>query len=283
MRTRRKGWSRGAAGAIAAAVLLFVSPILGYAILVSPHAVFMDHRTRSGQVYLANTGTTPEEVEIALTYGYPVTDSAGNISVRLIERPDSTEPSAAGWIRAFPRRAVVQPGERQVVRLLAQPPATLPDGEYWSRLIITARGQQMAVASSDTTVRAGVSLEMRTVISVSYRKGQVRTGVEIRDLRASVEHDSLIVWVGLVRQGNAAYLGTTRIRLFDAANAVHGDWTTPTAVYVPVTRRYAFALEGAAPGRYVVSVDLSTAREDLPQRDILPANPAHSSVVVEVR
>jgi len=283
MRTRGKRWTSRVAAAGAAAVLLLLSPILGYAILISPHAVFMDHRTRAGQVYLANTGTTPEEVEIALSYGYPVTDSAGNISVRLIDRPDSTEPSAAGWIRAFPRRAVVQPGERQVVRLLAQPPATLPDGEYWSRIIVTSRGQQMAVASADTTVRAGVSLEMRTIISVSYRKGQVRTGVEIRDLRAGIAGDSLVVWVGLVRQGNAAYLGTTRIRLYDPAGAVRGDWSTPTAVYVPVTRRYAFGLEGLAPGRHVVSVDLSTTRDDLPQGDILPANPAHNSVVVEVR
>jgi len=186
---------------------LALSPVFLEAILVAPHAVFMDHRSRTGQVFLVNTGDAPEEVSIELKYGYPATDSTGTVFIRLIDQPDSTEPSAAAWIKAYPRRAVLAPGQRQVVRLLATPPAGLPDGEYWSRIIATSRGSKVAVVGGDSTVSAGLSLELRTIISLSYRKGAVHTGVTVTDLRATREGDSLVVWFGAERQGNAAARG----------------------------------------------------------------------------
>lgn len=279
-RTRRARLPRVA---VTAAALLAIAPVIGYAVLVAPHAVFIDHRTRSGQITLVNTGNTPEEVAVELQYGYPDTDSAGNIFVRLIADPDTSQPSAAGWIRAFPRRVLVQSGDRQVVRLLAQPPANLPDGEYWSRVLVTSRGQQLAVQGVDTAVRAGVSLEVRTIIALTYRKGAVRTGVRLTDFRPSIERDSLVAWVGLEREGNAAFLGTTRLQLRDPSGDVRAEWTTPTAVYFRVLRRYAFPLEGVRAGSYTVVLDVSTQRDDLPQSNVLPAAPLHESAALQVR
>jgi hypothetical protein len=281
MRTPSGRSRLGLAAAVAMGALL-LEPVIAYAVLVSPHAVFMDHRTRTGQVYLVNTGSTPEEISVDLAYGYPDTDSSGSVFIRLIDRPDSTQPSAAEFVRAYPRRVVVLPGNRQVIRLLAQPPAGLPDGEYWSRIIVSSRGQELAVAGADSAVHAGVSLEVRTIISLNYRKGTVRTGVTLQDFRASVERDSLIAWVGLSREGNAAFLGTTRLAVQDSTGAVRGEWSTPTAVYVPVSRRYAFPLEGLSRGRYVVTLDVNTSREDLPATNILPAAPIRRTVGLDV-
>jgi hypothetical protein len=264
-------------------VVLAVSPVLLEAILVAPHAVFMDHRSRTGQVFLVNTGDTPEEVAIDLKYGYPATDSTGTIFIRLIDQPDSSEPSAAAWIKAYPRRAVLAPGQRQVVRLLATPPEGLPDGEYWSRIIATSRGSKVAVVGGDSTISAGLSLELRTIISLSYRKGAVHTGVSVTDLRAIRQGDSLVVWFGAERQGNAAFLGTLTYQLVDAAGKVHGEWEAPVAVYHPLSRRYGFALDSVPAGRYTLRMNLTTARNDLDQRNILPAQPVTRSVDVEAR
>jgi hypothetical protein len=268
--------------ALAGAVLA-VSPVLLAAILVAPHAVFMDHRSRTGQVFLVNTGDAPEEVTIDLKYGYPATDSTGTVFIRLIEQPDSTEPSAAAWIRAYPRRAVLAPGQRQVVRLLATPPAGLPDGEYWSRIIATSRGSKVAVVGGDSAISAGLSLELRTIISLSYRKGAVHTGVAVTDLRAIRQGDSLVVWFGAERQGNAAFLGTLTYQLVDATGKVRGEWETPVAIYYPLSRRYVFALDSVPAGPYTVRMNLTTARNDLDQKHILPAQPVTRSVDVEVR
>jgi hypothetical protein len=102
--------------------------------------VFIDHRTRSRWVQLYNPGTEAAEVSIEALFGYPVTDSIGQLELRTIEKPDSTFPSAVGWIQAFPRRTVIQPLARQTIRLLVTPPAGIADGEYWARLAITAKG-----------------------------------------------------------------------------------------------------------------------------------------------
>lgn len=270
------------AAALAVAALV-LAPLLSWAVLVAPHAVFMDSRTNTAQVYLINAGTTAEECTIELKFGYPDTDSAGNIFVRLIDNPSPEQASAAGWIRAFPRRVVVQPGERQVVRLLATPPAGLPEGEYWTRLIVTSRGAQMAVTGGDSVVRAGVSLVVSTIISVTYRNGSVQTGVNVNDFRAWVERDSLIVRLGLSRNGNAAYLGTAKIQFRDAAGGIRGEWDTPMAVYYSLNRRLAFPLDSLPPGSYTARLNLSTAREDIPQSSVLPVPPIEQSVAVEVR
>ena len=264
--------------------LLTCWPLVSEAVLVSPHAVFIDARSRTGQVFLINTGTTAEECVIDLKFGYPDTDSSGNIFVHLFDSTTAEQPSAASWIRAFPRRVVVQPGERQVIRLLAQPPADLAQGEYWTRLIVTAKGATMGVAGADSSVRAGINLIVSTIISVTYRNGQLQTGVGLNSYTAGVEGDSLVLHFGLERQGNAAYLGTGWVRVKDISGRVIHQWDTPMAVYYRINRRMAFPLDSVPPGQYTVDFDLTTERDDIPQTVVLPANPIHqTSQVIAVR
>ncbi|HEX3235886.1 MAG TPA: hypothetical protein VHR41_16955 [Gemmatimonadales bacterium] len=274
---------RVTAAAALALGALAVWPLVLEAILVAPHAVFMDHRSRTGQVFLVNTSDTPEEVSIDLTYGYPATDSSGTIYIKLVDQPDSSEPSAAGWVKAYPRRAVLAPGQRQVVRLLATPPADLADGEYWSRIIATSRGSKVAVVSGESGVSAGLALELRTIISLSYRKGEVHTGLDLTDLRAAQEGDSLVVWLRADRRGNAAFLGTLTGQLVDAGNHVRGEWESPLAVYHSLNRRYVFPIDSAAPGHYSFRLGVTTTRSDLDQHHILPAEPVSRTVDLEIR
>ena len=120
MNQRRKKTLRALAPFLIAGVLL-LAPLVLRGVLIAPHAVFIDHGTRTTQVTLANPSNDPEEIEIDVQFGYPTTDSVGNPYVVLIELPGPDQPSAAGWIRAFPRRIRLNPGQRQVVRLLATP------------------------------------------------------------------------------------------------------------------------------------------------------------------
>src|SRR5881628_1773345 len=187
-------------------------------VMVAPHAVFIDHRLRSGSVLLYNPGTEPVEVAISTMFGYPVTDSTGAIRLRTVETPDSTLPSALAWIQAFPRRLTVGPRERQTVRLLARPPIGLADGEYWLRLIIAAQAGRVPITGiADTTaIQVGLTLEVRTIIGVNYRKGPVTTGVTLSQLRAQIAGDSLITRSKIERHGNAAFIGMIRETLVDS-------------------------------------------------------------------
>jgi hypothetical protein len=273
-------WSRWAIAAVAVAGLLV--PAVIHAVYVSPTAVFMDDRHRNAQVTLGNSSDVPEEVRIELKFGFLDTDSAGTPFIRIIEDPGPDFPSATGWLGVFPQRARLEPGEKRVVRLFARPPADLPDGEYWSRLIVTSRRAPSPLAPGDTLARAGVSLEIRLVTSVTFRKGQVSTALTLRDLTAAAGGDSLVLRLGMDRGGNAAYLGTMQVELVDPQGGVARQWATPIAVHVPIHRRFVFPLEGLTPGTYLLRLLTEAKRDDVAEGGVLPAPPVVDSLTVTV-
>lgn len=249
-------------------------------VMVAPHAVYIDHRLRSGSVLLYNPGTEPVEVAISTIFGYPTTDSSGAIKLDTLVR-DSTV-SALGWIQAFPRRLTVAPRERQTVRLLARPPAGLADGEYWLRLVIAAQAGRVPISGvSDTTaIQVGLTLEVRTIIGVNYRKGPVTTGVALSNVRAQVLRDSLIIRSRLERRGNAAFVGMVRATLVDSAGAVRASFNTPIGVYTKMEPRIGTPLAppGLPRGRYWLRYEVVAEREDLDPAVVLKAPAVRDSV-----
>jgi hypothetical protein len=249
-------------------------------VMVAPHAVYIDHRVRSGSVLLYNPGTERVEVTISTLFGYPATDSSGAIKLDTLVQ-DSTV-SALGWIQAFPRRLTVGPRERQTVRLLARPPAGLADGEYWLRLVIAAQAGRVPISGvADTTaIQVGLTLEVRTIIGVNYRKGPVTTGLTLSNVRAQVLHDSLITRSRLERRGNAAFVGTVRATLVDSTGTVRSSFTSPIGVYTTMEPRIGtpIAPPGLSRGRYWLRYEVVAEREDLDPVVVLRAPAVRDSV-----
>ncbi len=265
---------------LAAGLGLGASSLSAQGVMVAPHAVYIDHRVRSGSVLLYNPGTEAVEVTISMLFGYPTTDSTGAIVLRTVDAPDSTLPSALAWIQAFPRRLTVAPLERQTVRLLARPPAGLADGEYWVRLMIAAKaGQVPIVGVSDTTaIQVGLTLEVRTVIGIAYRKGPVTTRVALSNLRAQLLGDTLVTWSRLERHGNAAFVGTVRGTVVDSAGATRASFASPLGVYFTMEPRIASIVGTLPRGRYWLRYEVVAEREDLDPAVVLPAPTARDSV-----
>jgi len=276
---------------LACMLALASASLAAQGVMVAPHAVFIDHSRGSGSVLLYNPGTEPVEVSISTIFGYPSTDSSGNIKLNTIENPDSTVPSALAWIQAFPRRLTVAPKERQTVRLLARPPIGLADGEYWLRLVIAAQAGTVPITGvSDTTaIQVGLKLEVRTIIGVNYRKGPVTTGVSLSNVRAQLAGDSVITRAKLERRGNAAFIGMIRETIVDSTGAVRaqrvGDslvtsYQSPIGVYFTMEPRLASAIPapGLRRGRYWLRYEVVAEREDLDPRVVLKAPAVRDSV-----
>jgi len=253
-------------------------------VVIAPHTIFIDNRVRSAAVELYNPGTDPVEADLSIFFGYPVSDSTGQFQLRIVEAPDSTLPSAAAWIQAFPRKIVIGPQRTQTVRLLGRPPANLPDGEYWARLKVSVMAGQVPVqgAPDDTAaVQVRINLQVNTVLPVLYRKGAVSTGVKISQLSmARLGPDSLAVRASLARQGNAAFLGTLRAAVVDSAGQVVAQAKVPMTVYFTMEPKVLLSAPKLPAGRYKLRVELASEREDLPPTALLPMTPVLDSLEV---
>jgi P pilus assembly chaperone PapD len=248
-------------------------------VVVAPHAVYLDHRTRSASITLYNPGADPTEVTISTFYGYPVTDSIGHFMLQVPDSVDPSMPSATAWIDAFPKRMTLAPLSRQTVRLLARPPQGLPDGEYWSRIVISATGGSIPVSSTDTSgIAIGLSLEVRTIIPLLYRKGALTTGIAASNLRAVFSGDSLVTRVHLKRQGTAAFIGTAKGTLLTETGTTVASFQQPVAVYYDAEPVFALPIKDLLAGRYRLRVELSTERTDIAPEQLLRAAVVRDSV-----
>jgi P pilus assembly chaperone PapD len=264
--------------------LVLALPALAHAqgVLIAPTSVFISSRARTATLLLVNPNDQPIEVTLSMTYGYAVTDSAGHFMPWLTDTPDSTEPSAAEWIRIFPRRATIQPKAQQAVRLLVSPPTGLPDGEYWARLAVLARGGELSMATpaDSNSVTIGLPMQVRTVLPVLYRNGDVETGAVVSDLRATRDGDTLRVRARIAHAGNAALLGMLRGTLRDLDGTVRSSVTLPVSVYAPLDPELALPLDSVPAGRYTLQMEVAPGRPDLAAENQLPFRAARDSLVL---
>jgi hypothetical protein len=270
---------RRAATTLAWTSLLLIAGLTteAVAIVVAPTAIYLTADDRAAVIQLYNPSTKPEEVSVEAMFGYPTTDEEGRIGLRMTEDRDPR--SAADWIQVLPRRLVVPPGERRAVRLLADPPLELRDGEYWTRLIFTSRGQSVPVTGADTaTVTIGLGLEVRTVIALTYRQGEVDTGLRVREFEPRIEGDSLVMRPEFLRAGEGAYIGRMELTLIDTAGVPVRSWEEQLAVYRDYRRHYAYDVEDVPRGEYRLLLHVDTDREDVPETARLPADPVELSV-----
>jgi hypothetical protein len=270
----------GMRGLLAALALVAAGAETAQAVTVSPTALYIDSRTRTAVLTLYNPGSLPAEVTIDFAFGYPQSDAEGNVAVPLTREPAVGEPSALDWMRAFPRRLVLQPGQRQVVRVLVEPPADLPDGEYWARVLVSSRGGQPPIEETQGDIRLQLNVQTTLVMAANYRKGAVETGVEVASAAAARAGDEVTLDVDLHRTGNAAFLGRLRAELVDARGTVLASAFDDVAVYRTMRRRLTLPVPAGAAGALEVRVSIGTDREDLPPGGALPAAPVNQRIPV---
>lgn len=265
------------------AALLALSPAIARAVTVSPNALFIDSRTRSGVLTLYNPGTTAEEIEITFAFGYPRSDLAGLISVALADSAPTGEPSVLGFVRAFPRRLRLEPGQRQTVRILMQAPAGLAEGEYWGRVLIHSRGGRPPVEQQQGGIRMQIDVETVIVGAVNYRNGTMRTGVVVDSARATVgaRGDSIRILADLSRRGNAAYIGRMTIDLVAADGRVLATMDEDLAVYRSLRKvEYLAVPAGAVLQGATVRYRFTTERPDIDPESRLSAEPVTGTIAL---
>jgi hypothetical protein len=263
------------------AAALALSPAAAEAVLVTPTALYIDHQTRTGTITLINNSERPAEVSIRFMFGYPQSNETGRVTVQLLEEAPDGEPSAVEWLRAFPQRLVLEPGQRQIVRVMARPPEDLPDGEFWARAVVTSRGTQAPIEQRQGDVSVRLNLETAIAVSVAYRKGSVGTGIRVEAERAELTDEGMDLFLDLAREGNAAFLGRIRGRVVNAEGQTVTEFSQNIAVYREMRRRVSIPFgDLTASSGYRIEYVVEAERPDLPAHGPLPAQTIRGAVAV---
>jgi len=242
-------------------------------VAVSPAALFMNSNNRFGTFIVENKGGETQEVSIKFRFGYPISDSLGNMSMQYNDTIAEAQHSLAGWVKGFPRKFILMPGARQIIRLTTQPPPNLSDGMYWSRIITSAQPQ----ANRIDTVRPGITTQINVVFeqitTVLYAKGALNTGLEIADPYILEDSASVrLIWK-TVKTGNAPYFGTVYVKVFDENGNVVDETFETLGIYVTMNKKVKFDRNKLKPGNYVAEITFVTERKDIASDNIIQLPP----------
>lgn len=262
--------------AVLAATVCLTSQLDAQGVLIAPQAVVVNG-SGDASIVIINPADTRVEIAVSTLFGYPVTDDSGNLRLQTFDTVADSMPSAASWISAYPRRFTLEAGQRQTVRLVVAAPTNTKTGEYWARLVISSKNalpsQSVPVADSTQPVSMRFDLEVRSILPLLYRRGDVATRVSIGEVEADQKNDSLHVRPNLRRGGNAAWVGTLRMSLRDAGNTEVRRSELPLAVYYALSPRFALPVEGLPSGTYTLEINALATRADLPRHQVLSATP----------
>ena len=247
------------------ALVLAARPSTVYAqgVVISPHFVFVTDRDKSTTIDLYNSGGATADISLSTVFGTYKTDSVGGIVVVADTNPRADAPSAAKWFDVYPRHAVLRAYSHQMIKILAVPPAGLPDGEYRTRLIVAAKSELPAPVAQATTTIA-LNVEVQTSLSMIYRQGSMSSGVKISDVRATVNGDYLDVRMHLEKAGNASFFGKLRGGLVAASGRVVAPLDVNLAMNETMEPRFRLPLGDMKSGTYSLRLNIASDRLDIP-------------------
>jgi len=254
-------------------------------VLVSPTVVFISDKSPTGRMTLLNNGDTPQEVTVYFSYGLPVSDSLGNISVVFQDSAVTDPRSCLDWVRAFPRKVIIEPGESQIVRFMVRAPKNLPDGEYWARIMVQSQAAnvQIPVSSEQDGVRTHLNMITELAIMLKYRTGDLVSSLELRDAYTAVKDTLVEVMLDMVNKGNVSYMGMLECRLLDSDMKEISSNLRKLAVYREMIRRIdlKYITEGFKPPFHVEIRINSEGRNDITPEDMIIGNIITRTVAVK--
>jgi len=221
------------AAALAAAL---ITPAARAELLVAPTRVVLTPDARSAELVLVNKGAEAAAFRLALENRRMRSDGG-------LETADDARPGeafATDKLRFSPRQLVLEPGARQVVRIMADPAAALPAGEYRSHLRLMSAPVSAARLSPAGGERPGNSLSIELIairsitVPVILRVGALAASVSVDGAALSAADSGQLV-VRLSRSGTRSTYG-------DISVTVDGErqpaWLVRgVAIYTPNTSR----------------------------------------------
>jgi hypothetical protein len=252
-------------------------------VIISPHILYTDTKDRFGTFYVQNESNQIYEVDISFIFGYPVTDSVGNATMKYIEDPDSTLPSIINWIKAFPRKFLLNPKQRQVVRMAVSSPSNIKAGTYWSRIVTSATPQSIPTDTLGEGVRAQIKFVLNQITTFLYRVDPTTTGIEVKDFNTEIDSSNLNIYAQLVRIGNSPFFGTVTVVVSNNKAEIILEEEQDLSNYFELVKKFRFPIEKFTPGEYKIELTItSNEKKDFPESRLQPILPITKQLILKI-
>lgn len=242
-------------------------------VTISPTAVFIS-QDRFGSFVVINNSAIAQEVSIDFVQTYPASDSLGNVSVRDASEKSEEFKLITDWMRSFPRTFVLEPGQRQTVRLTVRPESTLEDGTYWTRLKVISSPQAAEIGEVSTEqVATSIVIKFEQIISGFYKVGTVSTGINVSGVRFVPTDNGRMIIYNYELLGNSPFIGTIDMDVLNSSGQSVHKSRVITSLYDNGSRNFTIPLEEAPSGNYSVVLSFTASRPDIPNADMIPMEP----------
>lgn len=252
-------------------------------IIISPYILYTDTKNKFGTFLVQNESDEIYEVDISFVFGYPVTDSLGNATMKYHDQPDTSFASATKWIRAFPRKFAINPKERQVVRMTVNPPANISPGTYWSRIVTSATQQSPPIDTLSEGVRTQIKFVLNQITTLLYRVDSTTTGIEIDNFYSETDSGYLNIYARLKRTGNSPFFGNLTATVRNSESEVIAEEQQSLSIYFEMIKIFQFSLEMFPPDEYTVELEIILNEKELFSESLLePVPPISKYLTIEI-
>lgn len=253
-------------------LVLLSTKLLFSQVIISPYIVYTDDRNKFGSMIVQNESFEPYEVSISFIFGYPISDSLGNRTMNYEQNPSEDQPSINNWIKAFPKKFVLKPKERQTIRLMVKPPHGLEDGTYWTRIVTSSSPVQPKTDTSTSGVSAKLKFVLNQVTTAIYRKGNAETNISIGQPEIYLDStDTHQILYPINREGNSPFFGYLNLKIYDSENNLIMEEKDYLAIYFDMTRNYILSKEKFPKGNYRAELEIEfNEKEDIPESKMPP-------------
>ncbi|MFZ1289214.1 MAG: hypothetical protein WAR79_03960 [Melioribacteraceae bacterium] len=262
-------------------LLIFLISLPIYSqVIISPYVVYMDENNKFGSMIVQNESFDPYEITISFIFGFPVSDSLGNRTMKYLENPTEAFPSLNNWITAFPKKFVLNSKERQTIRLMIKPPKEIPFGTYWTRIVTSSTPINKDTTISDGTgVSAKLKFVLNQVTTALYRTDSVFTDLNIENsslIKDSTETYQLLYKINQL--GNSPYFGNFNLTVTNSKGEIILEEHDYLSVYYNIVRNYVLQKEKFPAGNYSAKLLIKfNEKEDIPESKLVPPNDISNS------
>ena len=176
-------------------------------LLLTPIRVVFDGNKQREEINLANIGKDTATYSISFV-NYKMKEDG---SYAIIEKPDSGQMFAEPYLRIFPRKVTLLPGESQVIMLQCRRNSNMVAGEYRSHLYFRSEKnyKPLRTKNADTTT---LTVQLIPVFGISIpiiiRSGVTNVSAAITGLKLEFQQDTIpYLKLTINRTGNISIYG----------------------------------------------------------------------------